>query len=140
MPEYLHITFPTLDIILKAKILWNDNPKLCELLCSNLPIETIYLHTMASGQGMYAPIRIVGRISAKHVLLTEMRHGTVTLSTGDYKTLGLFYGEITEPLPGFPPVAEVVEEKMADLMRVGREVWVANYMTHEPMRVRFEAA
>lgn len=137
--EYLSIRFPGLGITLRAKLLWEENPKVCELLLDNLPIETIYSHTMASGQGMYAPARIVGYVKAKQVLLTDLPHGTLTLSTGDYKALGMFYGEITEPLPGWPPVARVVEEDMPDLLRVGREVWIATYMTHDPVRVIFEA-
>lgn len=137
-PESIQISFPDLDINLSAKLLWDLNPELCQLLVDHLPIETIFSHTMSSGQGLYAPIRIVGNVSAKYDLLSEAPLGSVMLSTEVYKTLVMFYGEITEPLPG-PRVAQVIDQSIADLKRAGREVWISNYMTHVPVRVIFKS-
>ena len=46
---------------------------------------------------------------------------------------------ITEPLPGFPPVAQIVEDDMDACRSVGREVWISNYMTKEPVTVTVTA-
>jgi hypothetical protein len=138
-PELIALSFPKLEAELRAKVLWNLNPELCKLLAQSLPFTTIYSHATASGEGMYAPTRIVGTVRAKHMLLTEMPHGTLTLSTDNYKTLGLFYGPITEPLPGFPPVAQVIDEDLKTMRRVGREVWLSNYVTHDLIDVTVRA-
>ncbi|MBS1890717.1 MAG: hypothetical protein JST59_05455 [Actinobacteria bacterium] len=134
-PTTLELDFPKIGKTLHAKLLWDMNPQLCELFVESLPFTTIYSHTTASGEGMYAPTRVVGTVPAKHMLLTEMPHGTLTLSTDNYKTLGLFYGRITEPLPGFPPVAQVVDEDLDDMRVVGREVWLSNTVSHDPIDV-----
>jgi hypothetical protein len=134
-PPQIELEFPGLGITLRANVLWDLNRELCELFIGGLPFTTIYSHTTASGEGMYAPTRFVGNVPAKHVLLTEMAPGTITLSTDNYKTLGLFYGRITEPLPGFPPVAQVIDDDLEAMCKVGREVWISNTYTHEPVKV-----
>jgi hypothetical protein len=139
-PETITLDFPKLDARIRARVLWEMNPELCDLFVSSLPFTTIYSHTTASGEGMYAPTRIVGTVPARHMLLTDMPHGTITLSTDNYKTLGLFYGRITEPLPGFPPVAQVLDDDMPTLRKIGREVWLSNYVTHDPIDVTVDAA
>lgn len=139
-PAHISLDFPALNTVLKARLLWDVNPELCEKFLETLPFTTIYSHTTASGQGMYAPTRVVGSVPAKHMLLTEMPHGTITLSTDNYKTLGFFYGPITEPLPGFPPIAEVIDEDKPKMAGVGREVWLSNTVTHEPVAVTVTAA
>ncbi len=138
-PEMLHVRFPQLGITLRAKLLWDMNPESCELFIKNLPFETIYSHTMASGLGMYAPHRIVAKLKAKYQLLTEVQDGTLTLSTGDYKTVGFFYGPMTEPLP-LAPIAHIIPEDHDAMRRACREVWISNYMTHEPIHTIFEIA
>ncbi len=139
-PPLVELEFPKLDKTLRAKLLWDMNPQLCELFVESLPFTTIYSHTTASGEGMYAPTRVVGTVPAKHALLTELPHGTITLSTDNYKTLGLFYGRITEPLPGFPPVAQVIDDDLEDMRTVGREVWLSNTVTHDPLDVTVRIA
>lgn len=139
-PTHINLDFASLGTVLKARLRWDLNPELCEKFLETLPFTTIYSHTTASGQGMYAPTRVVGTVPAKHMLLTEMPHGTLTLSTDNYKTLGFFYGRITEPLPGFPPIAEVVDDDKPLMERVGREVWLSNTVTHEPIAVTVTAA
>lgn len=131
-PTHIRLDFRHLGLVLRAKLLWEVNPDLCRTFAATLPFTTVYSHTTGSGQGMYAPTRVVGRVPARHELLTRLPHGTLTLSTDNYKTLGFFYGTITEPLPGFPPVAEVVEEDKPLMAQVGREVWLANTITHDP--------
>lgn len=138
-PTSVVLDFSTIRLRLHARLLWELNPVLVEKFVETLPFQTIYSHTTASGQGMYAPTKVVGKIPARHQLLTEMQPGTITLSTDNYKTLGLFYGRITEPLPGFPPVAVVVEEDLETMQIVGREVWLSNTVTHEPIIVTVTA-
>lgn len=138
-PETIVLDFPAISQRLHARLLWELNPVLVTRFVETLPFSTVYSHTTASGEGMYAPTKVVGKIPARHQLLTEMQPGTITLSTDNYKTLGLFYGRITEPLPGFPPVAVVVPEDLDAMRVVGREVWLSNTVTHEPLIVTVTA-
>lgn len=134
-PSTIVLDFPSISQRLRATLLWDYNPTLVERFVETLPFQTIYSHTTASGQGMYAPTKVVGKIPAQHQLLTEMVPGTITLSTDNYKTLGLFYGLITEPLPGFPPVAIVIDDDLDAMRVVGREVWLSNTVSHDPIIV-----
>lgn len=138
-PSTIRLDFPAISQVLRATLLWDVNPVLVGRFVDTLPFQTVYSHTTASGQGAYAPTKVVGTIPARHQLLTEMKPGTLTLSTDNYKTLGLFYGRITEPLPGFPPVAVVVDEDLAAMAVVGREIWLSNTVTHEPLVVTVSA-
>jgi hypothetical protein len=131
--------FPTLSATLRASLLWDFNPMMCELLLENLPTRTMYSHTMSSGAGMYAPMRVVGSVQARRRLLSEIPIGTVTLNIENYKTMSLFYGRVTEPLPT-TPVAQVVDADLDTLRAVGRGVWYANYCTHSPVLAVVSAA
>lgn len=136
--EFVQIRFPAFGVTMRARICWDENMEACELFLKNLPIETIYSHMTASGQALMAPIRIVENVSqSKYTLLTELPRGSLCMDTSVYKSLDLYYGDVTEPLPA-ARIAQVVEEDLADLARVGREVWISNYMTHKPVNAIFE--
>jgi hypothetical protein len=134
-PEYIELEFPTLGHTLLAKMTTDSSPSLRAAFLDALPFETIYSHTMSSGYGLYAPTRIVGNFESEWTLLSELPVGAVALCTDSYKTLGLYYGPITEPLPETLPLAYVVPEDIERLKIVGREIWYSNYVTHEPVRV-----
>jgi hypothetical protein len=136
--ERITLEFPTLDAKIQFRLLWDVNPGLCDLLSHNLPFMTMYSHTLASGEGMYAPLRIVASVPGVCELLSEMAPGTVTLSTTNYKSLGVWYGQVSEPLPA-TPVAQVIPEDLTALRRVGREVWFATYLDTEPVPTHVKA-
>lgn len=129
-PEIVKFEFPTLHAVLRARLLWDENPELCELVVKHLPMQTVFSHALASGQCIYAPHRIVGAVNGKNTLLTELPKGTIDLATDNYKTFGIFYGEMTEPLPN-RAVLRVIEEDWEAMDRVGDAIFVANYLTHE---------
>lgn len=136
---HVELDFPTLGRTLRAKLTTDSSPQLRAAFLAALPFESIFSHTMASGYGLYAPTRIVGNFDSEFTLLSELPVGALALCTDSYKTLGLYYGEITEPLPETLPLAYVVPEDIDDLKRVGEEVWRSNYMTHEPVIVQVRA-
>ncbi|MGC4153600.1 MAG: hypothetical protein QM628_11010 [Propionicimonas sp.] len=129
-PDLVYFEFPSLNATLRARLLWDENPELCSLLVAELPFQTVYSHAFASGQCIYAPHRIVGAVKAKNQVLTELPKGTIDLATDNYKTLGIFYGKMTEPLPN-RAVLRVIDEDLDEMDRVGREIFIANYVTHE---------
>jgi hypothetical protein len=130
----ISLDFPTLEAEVEFELLWGVNHDLCALLVRNLPLYTMYSHTLASGEGMYAPLPIVASVPGACELLSEMQPGTVTLSTTNYKSLGIFYGRVTEPLPA-THIARVVAGDLPTLQRVGREVWYATYVGTRPVPV-----
>lgn len=133
----LVIRYPDLGATVRAR-LWDDlNKELCDLMWSHLPIESIQSHMMASGEGMYCPHRIVAMVPTQTILLTELPVGAVNMNTIDYKSISIKYGVLTEPLPA-SPVARVVQEDLELLKRIGREVYIANALTHKPIKVIFE--
>lgn len=133
--DYLIFEFDGLGAV-RAKLLWDDEPELCGVLASSLPFKTIFSHAMATGQEIYAPTRIVGSTRLnKQYLLTELPEGSVTLSTDDYKTMDIYYGSVTEPLPAGGRVAQVVSEDLPFMKEVGNKVWYSNYSTHKPIIV-----
>jgi hypothetical protein len=136
--EGITLNFPTLDAEVRFDLLWSVNPDLCALFVRNLPLYTMYSHTLASGEGMYAPLPIVASVPGACELLSEMQPGTVTLSTTNYKSLGIFYGRVTEPLPA-THIARVVAGDLPTLQRVGREVWYATYVGTRPVPVNVTA-
>jgi hypothetical protein len=133
---WIEIEFPDLDAKLQARMQWDTNEEMCQAFVSQLPLETLMLHAMSSGEEMYAPTTVVGCFAADQRPLTRYERGSVTLMTDNYKTMDIYYGEISEPLPGPEPVAVVRTEDLDVLTTVGREVWYANYLTHEGVRVR----
>lgn len=139
-PSDIELAFPTLGRTLRAKLTDDSSPDLRAAFLAALPFESIFSHTMSSGYGLYAPTRIVGNFDSEFTLLSELPVGAVALCTDSYKTLGLYYGEITEPLPETLPLAYVWPEDIDDLRQVGEEVWRSNYMTHEPVIVQVRVA
>ncbi len=139
-PTHIELEFPTLDITLRAQMTTDSSPTLRAAFVEALPFETIFSHTMSSGYGLYAPTRIVGTFESEWTLLSELPVGAIALCTDSYKTLGMYYGEITEPLPETLPLAYVVPADVPALKRVGREIWLSNYVSHEPVTVCVRAA
>ncbi|MBS1677226.1 MAG: hypothetical protein JST08_07560 [Actinobacteria bacterium] len=139
-PTDIELAFPTLGRTLRAKLTTDSSPDLRAAFLDALPFESIFSHTMSSGYGLYAPTRIVGNFDSEFTLLSELPVGAVALCTDSYKTLGLYYGEITEPLPETLPLAYVWPEDIEDLRFVGEEIWRSNYMTHEPVIVQVRTA
>ena len=144
--EEVVLEVPALEATVRARVLWEGNEELAQLFVSCLPCDTCLSHALASGELMYAPMRLVGlyepgrsegQESGKaHTALTKVGAGGITLEMDNYKAISIYYGKVTEPLPETPPVAEVVAEDLPTLRRIGREVWLANFLTHQVMRAR----
>ena len=137
--KQIMIRFPDLGIELTADLLWDHNPELCELLLKNLPETTHLLHTMASGEGTYGPMRAVGALKSTWEDLTEIPIGTVIFNIENYKSFSLWYGKSTEPLPA-RRVGLVVEKDLDALRAVGKEVWYSTYLTHKPIVMQVSVA
>ena len=132
--RFIEIYYPDISITLTARLLDELNKDLCDLLWSNLPIESIQSHLMSSGQAMYLPHRIIALVKTNTDLLSRVPVGTIGMSTIDYKNLTIYYGKVTESLP-VSPVGRIQEDDLENLKRVGSEVWRANYYTHYPIKV-----
>lgn len=137
MPKMIEIEYPDLGIVMTAT-LWEDkNQKLCKLLWDNLPIETIQSHALASGEQVFAPIKIRAvETGAYFELESKQEPGKIFMYTQSYSIIGWNYGPVTEPAPS-AVIGRIREEDLEKLKLAGRAAWDANFMTHFPLRVVF---
>jgi len=147
MARNMEFEWPELAIQVTATLLEEDEPELSARLWDDLtsPTRFVCRHTLSTGYEFGCETRPpkhpvesgtqaepVGR---KQWLLCRIRPGSVVYSiAGGYGGITIFYGPCTEPLPMRGPVVAYVEPKdMDNLVRAGKAVWSAQYMTHLPV-------
>ena len=147
MTRKIWIKWPEIDVEVNATLLEEDEPELCETLWENLetPLRMICRHPVSTGEefsGEGRPPRNpvssgtqAEPLGRKQWLLTRIEPGSVVYAIfGGYGGMSLFYGPCTEPLPARGSVVGKVDEgDMDNLLKAGRAVWNAQYMTHRPM-------
>jgi len=147
MAKEIELEWPGIGIKVTATLLEEDEPELCEMLWKNLenPLKTFCRHPTSTGCEFGAegrppkhPVKSGTQaqpLGRKQWLLTRIQPGSVTYAIfGGYGGISVFYGPCTEPLPARGSlVAKVREEDMDDLVKAGKAVWNAQYMTHRPM-------
>lgn len=147
MAKKITIELPEIGVEVDASLLEEDEPELCDALWKNLekPLKMFCRHPVSTGEefsGEGRPPRHPVRsgtqaqpLGRKQWLMTRIEPGSVVYAIfGGYGGLSLFYGPCTEPLPARGSVvAKVDGDDMDDLVRAGRAVWNAQYMTHRPM-------
>lgn len=148
MVRKIELEWPDAEIKVNASLLEKEEPELSERIWNLLdkPLKMICQHTLSTGQLFSADARpprhpvTVGSqatpIGRKRWRLTELKPGMVTFSGyGSYGGVFVAYGEhITEPLlAAGSVVAKVDNEQIDDLMKAGKAVWNAQFMTHKLM-------
>jgi len=147
MAKRIAVEWPEIGLSVKAALLEEEEPELCETLWANLerPMKMVCRHPVSTGEefsgegrpprhpvGSGTQVKPLGR---RRWLLTRIPPGSVVYAIfGGYGGLSLFYGPCTEPLSARGSVVgRVDDENMGDLMRAGRAIWEAQYSTHRPM-------
>lgn len=142
MNRKIIMEFPNAKIKIFATLLDKEEPELCNMFWETLktPLKMICSHTLSTGDNFDGigrpprhPVKIgtqVNPIGRKRWLLCQLEPGMV-LCTGSY-SIDVSYGpHITEPLPARGSVvAKVDPDCLDDLMKAGKIVWNAQYMTH----------
>ena len=116
------------------------NPAMFDRFSELLPFNALQIHAMVAGYQLYhyAPGRFalddVKDIITDQPLLDAVPDGSL-LWTG-LGLIGMTYGYNTEYL-ATQPIAQVVEEDMDTLRKVGKRVWEAVMYTKEIIEVRY---
>lgn len=59
MVSHIQLYWPSLDIRVRAKLMWDKAPHLCATLEKTLPFESIHGHTVISGHNMSIPMKFM---------------------------------------------------------------------------------
>jgi hypothetical protein len=147
MTKKIVVEWQGVDLRVKAALLEDDEPELCQTLWENLktPLKMFCRHPVSTGEefsGEGRPPRHPVKsgtqtqpLGRRQWLMTRIPPGSVVYAIfGGYGGLSLFYGPCTEPLPARGSVVGKVDaEDMGNLARAGKAVWDAQYLTHRPM-------
>jgi len=147
MAKKIVVEWPEIDVRVTVTLLEDEEPELCGMLWKNLetPLKMFCRHPVSTGEefsGEGRPPRHPVKsgtqaqpLGRRQWLLTRIPPGSVVYAIfGGYGGMSLFYGPCTEPLPARGSVVGKVDpEDMGNLMKAGKSVWNAQYMTHRPM-------
>lgn len=135
MNKYIILKFAPIEITIKARLLYELNPGLCEILTKALPYRSVQCHALVAGQQLYHYTPIVDAITYKAKTKedkTKQPIGRINMSS--LELLSIKYGIITEYLTSVP-VAQVVDEDIEKLKKVGSLVWKSVYKTKKLINV-----
>ncbi len=141
------LEWPQIGMSVDAVMLEEQEPELCEILWNNIsaPLRMACRHPTSTGDFFAGdgrpPLHPVSTgtqanpVGRTRILYPRIKPGSIVYSIfGGYGGMNVFYGPLTEPLPARGAIAAtVVPEDMADLVRVGKAVWNAQYITHKLM-------
>ena len=116
------ISWPDLEERVRAELLQELNPELCNFIKGHLPIQTIQSHGVIAGGLLMAPTQMVYTSRPEHLELhLEQPIGRINYSLF-YLALSIKYAPIAEHNE-LSPVGQVLEEDLPILARVGERVW-----------------
>lgn len=147
MTNYIEIEWPEVGVSIRAFLLEEDEAELCEILWENLkePLKLFCRHPVSTGEefsGESRPPRHPVQtgtqaqpLGRKQWLFSRLQPGSIVYAIfGGYGGLSVIYGPCTEPLPARGGVVgKVVEEDWENMLKAGKAVWNAQYMTHKPI-------
>ena len=142
MNRKIIIEFSDSKIKISATLLDEEEPEQCDMFWETLktPLKMICQHTLSTGDyfATYGrppkrPVKTGSQanpIGRKQWLLCQLEPGMLLYTGGN--DMAVAYGpHITEPLVGRGSVAAKVDkEDLDNLMKAGKGVWNAQYMTH----------
>lgn len=142
--KHVQLEWPEIAVKVDFPLMFEREPALCEILWNNVAtkLKMACRHTLSTGEmfcGGERPPRNrvvtgtqanpLGRIKIKP---NQIEPGMITYSVhGGYGGLSVWYGRSTETL--FAPgcvIGKVSEDQLGDLIKAGKYVWEAQYLTH----------
>jgi hypothetical protein len=123
----LSIHFLDLNMSLKAKLLEETNPEICQILWESLPYCTTTFHTMVSGKNIFHIIPN-SKLTFKSEVIKQNRMDSPigTMFMYSPRNMLIKYGEDSEERY-FPPVAQIIEEDVKKLIDIGKMTWQISY-------------
>lgn len=143
MDKMILIKFPFRKTGIPATLLIHEEPEMCQIVWDLLgqPMKMICHHTLSTGDYFHGcgrppkhPIAIGSQatpLGRKQLLLSQLKPGSIVYSGGH--DIAIAYGsDLTEPLMARGPVvARVSKDFLGALYVAGREIWNAQFITHQ---------
>ena len=144
MVKKIELGFPEIDTNVKATLLEDEEPELCDALWKNLenPVNLICRHSVSTGDEFGAaerPPKHAVRtgtqavpLGRKKSLFSRIEPGSISYAiSGGYGGITVVYGLCTEPMPARGAiVAKVDKADKNNLVKGGKYVWNSQYITH----------
>ncbi|RNB78375.1 hypothetical protein [Brevibacillus panacihumi] len=121
MSTRIEICWPDFDCTVRATLLSEMNPELCEEFKKTLPFSSIQSHAVVAGKQMYLPYRLVSEVAYQEEPMDQQPVGRVNIEL-DFQYLAMNYGPMTEPVPAVP-LAQIVDEDLDKIQVIGEKVW-----------------
>lgn len=122
MKEYVNINFPSLNTELRAELLMDFNPFLCEDFKKTLPSKSIQSHAVCAGDQLYCPYRLsVDWNQCNFEDMSKQPNGRVNMEL-DFQYLSINYGKMFESVPA-AALAQIVDEDIPKLADIGKAAW-----------------
>jgi len=133
--KIIEISFSPIKITIRARLLENLNRELCEILWNSLPYRSIQCHALVAGEQLYHYTPIIEAIHYQaQTKEDKTRQPIGRINMSSLQLMSIKYGLITEYLESVP-VAQVVEEDLGKLKKVGKIVWKSVYKTKKLIKV-----
>jgi hypothetical protein len=143
MDKTIEVEFPFRKTAIPATLLFQEEPEMCQTVWDLLgqPVKMICHHTLSTGDYFHGcgrppkhPIAIGSQatpLGKRRLLLSQLKPGSIVYSGGH--DIAIAYGpDMTEPLVARGPVvARVSEEYLGELYEAGRQIWNAQFITHQ---------
>jgi len=137
------MSFPELNLSVKAEPL-SVNRDLFNWFVENLPLKGIQSHAVVSGKIIYimnlrmkkpSPVRYRD-LGVED--LAEAKDGRIFIfiTAGKVGSISVKYGEVSENM-SYPVMAQVKQEDLKNLEKIGEAVWKSIYSTKEVITVEF---
>jgi len=142
MPDFI-MSFPELNLSVKAESL-AKNQKLYDWFLESLPLKGVQSHAVVSGKIIYimnlrmkkpSPVRYRDLAVED---LSEAKDGRIFIfiTAGKVGSISVKYGEVSENM-NYPVLAQVRQEDLKNLEKIGEAVWKSIYSTKQVITVEF---
>lgn len=142
MTDFL-MSFPELNLSVQVEPL-AKNQELYDWFLENLPLKGVQSHAVVSGKLIYimnlrmkkaAPVRYRDLAVED---LSEARDGRIFIfiTAGKVGSVSVKYGEVSENM-SYPVLAQVRQEGLKNLEKIGAAVWKSIYSTKQVITVEF---
>ena len=146
MDKKIEFEWPEIGVRVNASLLEGQEPELCEILWKVLesPQKLFCRHPVSTGCEFGAdgrpprhPVKTGTQaqpLGRKVKMYSSTEPGSVAYGIfGGYGGITIVYGPCTEPLPTRGAVvARIEQQQMDNLVKGGKYVWNAQYLTHIP--------
>ncbi len=122
MSRFIVIDFGKLGVQVRAQLLEDSNPVVCDAFARSLPSKSVLSHAVVAGSQMYWPYRLlVDPRDCNSENMAAQPPGRINIEL-DFQYLSLNYGPMTEAVPAVA-IAQIVEEDLPKLSPIGQAAW-----------------